>query len=150
MRKIIVLGTLVVAMFVSVTARAQAPVAAAACQDPAAKQIAVGMKVVAPWKGDNWWVAKVDKIDGTIVAVTFSDGEKGARPLSQLVPHPEVLYAPGTVPCLKVGDKVVSTWKGDSWWTGTLTAVNGTMADIAYSDGEKGKHLLNQMVKAPR
>ncbi len=139
-------------------APAPAPVAAApgapaapTCKDAVKPPIKEGMKVVSQWSGDNWWVAKVDKISGENADVTYSDNQKGLKKVAQIVPHPEVFYTSGLPPCLKAGDKVVSKWRNDSWWLGTIDKVDAANenCDITYTDGEKGLQKCKDMVKYP-
>lgn len=130
---------------------AAAPAPTGSCKDPAKIAIKEGMRVVAQWSGDNWWVAKVDKISGENVDVTYSDNQKGLKKIAQMVPYPEALYTSGLPPCIKAGDKVVSKWRHDSWWLGTIDKVDATIenCDITYTDGEKGLQKCKDMVKFP-
>lgn len=47
-----------------------------------------GDSVIAQWKGDNWWKATITSIKGDKADVTYSDGEKGTRLLTQMVRDP--------------------------------------------------------------
>lgn len=131
------------------TVHAQTPAPATQCKDHAPVTLTAGMKVVSQWKGDNWWVATIDKINGDYYEVTFSDGEKGIKKAGEVVAHPDVLYVDGVPPCLKAGDKVVSAWQKDSWWKATVDKVSGDIIELTYSDGEKGLHKSKEMVPAP-
>ncbi|MFH0799254.1 MAG: hypothetical protein V2A66_03630 [Pseudomonadota bacterium] len=140
---------MLVAMLVCAAALfAFAQAANADCKQPTKKKLTVGMKVVAQWKSDNWWVAKITSIkkNGNI-DVTFSDGEKGRdkRPYD-VIPHPNELYSSDSPPCFKNGDGVVSKWSNDSWWRATIDNINGDSASITYSDKTKGTHKLKEMV----
>jgi hypothetical protein len=125
-----------------------AQAARADCKQPEKKKLVQGMKVVAQWKGDNWWVGKVTAIkkDGNI-DVTYSDNEKGRdkRPYD-VIPHPDEIYGKDSPPCFKAGDGVVSKWSGDSWWRATIDSVSGDSASVTYSDNTKGTHKLKEMV----
>ncbi len=119
------------------------------CKDPAKTPLAVGQKVVATWQGNNWWTANITAIKGEYIEVKYSDNTTGIKKQNEVVAHPELLYAGGIVPCLKVGEKVVSVWQGNSWWTATIDKLTEDIAEITYSDGEKGIHKLNEMVHLP-
>jgi hypothetical protein len=120
------------------------------CKEPEKVSLKTGMKVVAQWRGDNWWLAKISSIDKKgLVNVTYSDNTKGSnKKQDQIAPY---IYAtPGTQPpCFKEGDKVVAQWKGDSWWKARIEKINGNSAEITYSDGEKGTRKLTDMVRDP-
>ncbi len=135
---------LIVLMFTTTLAQAQT----AACTPPPKVELKAGSKVVAQWQGNNWWVAKIDAVKGEFYEITYSDNTKGIKKAAEIVAHPEVLYTGTTKPCIKAGDKVVSAWRGDSWWTATVDKVTEDIAEITYSDGEKGLHHLNEMVPA--
>ncbi len=47
-----------------------------------------GDKVIAQWKGDNWWKAEITSIKGDKADITYSDGEKGTRKLTDMVRNP--------------------------------------------------------------
>ena len=47
-----------------------------------------GDKVIAQWKGDNWWKATITSIKDDKADVTYSDGEKGTRKLTDMVRNP--------------------------------------------------------------
>lgn len=147
----VLLFLLNLAVFASFQAQAQAPATtpAPACQEPAKKPLAVGMKVVAQWMGDNWWVARIDAISGDNVDVTYSDGEKGIRKKNMVIPHPEVQNVKGLPPCFKSGDRIVSKWRSDSWWVATVDKVEGVNVDVNYSDNTKGIQKITDMVRLP-
>lgn len=128
---------------------AQTPTPAVQCKDHAPPTLAAGMKVVAQWKGENWWVGTLDKINGDTYEVTFSDGEKGIKKAGEVIAHPDVFYADGMAPCLKAGDKVVATWQKDSWWKATVDKVSNDIVELTYADGEKGVHKAMEMVRVP-
>lgn len=117
------------------------------CAEPKPVAVAAGMKVVAAWQGNNWWVAKVDAINGDQISVTYSDNTKGQQPTAKVIVHPEVLYINGKPCCFKAGDKVVAKWRNDSWWVATIDKVDGANANVTYSDGEKGVQRLLDMVR---
>lgn len=119
------------------------------CKNPAKTPLAVGQKVVATWQGNNWWTANITAIKGEYIEVKYSDNTTGIKKQNEVVVHPEVLYAGGIVPCLKAGDKVVSVWQGNSWWTATIDKLTEDIAEITFADGEKGIHKLGEMVKLP-
>lgn len=116
------------------------------CKEPEKKALAPGMKVVAQWSGDNWWVAHITSIRKGLINVLYSDNTRGTgKHTWDIVPYPDN----DVTPCFKPGDKVVSAWKGDSWWKASIDTINGASADVTYSDGEKGNHRLSDMVRAP-
>lgn len=117
------------------------------CKDPQPVSLAVGQKVVASWRGNNWWIAEITAIKGDYIEITYSDKTTGIKKKNEVLPHPDFLYAGGIIPCLKIGDSVVSVWQGDSWWVAKIDKVTEDIAEITYSDGEKGIHKLNEMVK---
>lgn len=129
-----------------------APVLALAqqCKEPAKVGIKPGMKVVAQWQGDNWWLAKVDSIgkNGQI-NVTYSDMTKGVNKKPDQIAYYLYEKAGTPAPCFKEGDKVVAQWKGDSWWKARIDAITGDKANVTYSDGEKGTRKLTDMVRDP-
>jgi len=143
MKKILVM--LVMAAFV-----VPALALAEQCKEPAKASLKTGMKVVAQWSGDNWWLAKISSINKNgLINVTYSDNTKGSGKKQDQVAY--YIYGdPGTLPpCFKDGDKVVAQWKGDSWWKARIDRINGDKADITYSDGEKGTRKLTEMVRDP-
>lgn len=120
------------------------------CKEPAKVDLKTGMKVVAQWQGDNWWLAKISSINKNgLINVTYSDNTKGSGKKKDQVAY--YIYGdPGTPPpCFKEGDKVVAQWKGDSWWKARIDKIDGNKADITYSDGEKGTRKLTDMVRDP-
>lgn len=120
----------------------------AQCKQPAKGKVTTGIKVVAQWQGDNWWVGTVKAIgkDGNF-DVLYSDNTwgRGKRPYD-VIPHPDELYSKSQPPCFKKGDGVVAKWRGDSWWRATVDSIAGNMANITYSDNTKGKVKLSEMV----
>lgn len=108
------------------------------CKEPAKAELAPGMKVVASWQGNSWWVGTVDSITGDDVNLTYSDATKGVKNRSLVLPHPSVQYTSGKPACFKTGDKVVAKWKNDNWWLATIDKVEKNKAHVTYSDGEKG------------
>lgn len=130
-------------------APASATTAAPACKEPEKKALASGMKVVGHRQGGQWGVAHIDAITGDQVQVTYADEKKMTQKMAEILPHPEVLYTGGTVPCFKPGDSVVSVWKGATWWDAKIEQINGDQASLTYSDGEKGTHKLVEMVRKP-
>lgn len=121
----------------------------APCKEPVKKTLTVGMKVVAQWMGDNWWVAKVMSIKGENVDVTYTDGEKATRKKSLVIPHPEVQNAGGLPPCLKPGDRIVAKWRNDSWWLASVDKIEGNKVDMTYSDNTKGIQKITDLVRLP-
>lgn len=120
------------------------------CNEPEKVPLKPGMKVVAQWQGDNWWLAKISSINknGTI-NVIYSDNTKGAGKKPDRIAY-YIYDKPGTPPpCFKEGDKVVAQWQGDSWWKARITAIRGNEAGITYSDGEKGTRKFTDMVRDP-
>jgi hypothetical protein len=120
------------------------------CREPQKTELKTGMKVVAQWQGDNWWLAKIDSMDKSgKINVTYSDNTKGKSKKPDQIAY--YLYGkPGVLPpCFKEGDKVVAQWKGDSWWKAKINKIDGSKADITYSDGEKGTRRLTDMVRDP-
>ncbi len=119
----------------------------AECKEPPKADLKTGMKVVAQWQGDNWWVAKIDSIKNGKINVTYSDNTKGKNKNTwDVLPYPNA----NAVPCFKKGDQVVSKWKNDSWWVAKIDKIDGNYANVTYSDGEKGRHTLSEMVRAPK
>lgn len=120
------------------------------CKEPEKAQLKTGMKVVAQWQGDNWWLAKIDSIDKSgRINVTYSDNTKGKNKNKDQIAY-YIYEKSGTPPpCFKEGDKVVAQWKGDSWWKARITKISGNDVDITYSDGEKGTRKLTDMVRDP-
>ncbi|MFA4874351.1 MAG: hypothetical protein WC690_03325 [bacterium] len=137
---------LLVAVAVAVPALARAD----QCKEPEKASLKPGMKVVAQWQGDNWWLAKIASINKKgLFNVTYSDNTKGSNKKQDQVAY-YIYDKSGTPPpCFKEGDKVVAQWKGDSWWKARITKIDGSNADITYSDGEKGKRKLTDMVRDP-
>lgn len=127
---------------------AMASNAQAQCKQPEKGKVSNGMKVVAQWQGDNWWVGTVKSIkkNGNI-DVLYSDNTwgKDKRPYD-VIPNPDELYTRDSRPCFKKGDGVVAKWRNDSWWRATVTSVEGNQANITYSDNEKGNVKLTEMV----
>jgi len=117
------------------------------CQEPAKMDLAPGMKVVASWQGNSWWVATIDSISGDDVSLTYADGEKGVENKSLVIPHPEVQYTSGKPCCFKAGDKVVAKWKNNNWWVATIDSVQKDTANVTYSDGEKGIQSTKDIVR---
>ena len=120
------------------------------CEEPTSVKLKPGMKVVAQWQGNSWWLAKIDSINRKgKINVTYSDMTKGKNKNPDQVAY--YIYAKrGTKPpCFKVGDKVVAQWKGDNWWKANITKIRGNKANITYSDGEKGTRNLTDMVRDP-
>lgn len=132
---------------VSATSTGGSTAAAPACQEPQKKQIAAGTKVVAAWRGNNWWIANVENISGDVASLTYSDGEKGTRKIAEMKPHPSLLYSNNAAPCWKAGDKVVAKWQGDSWWVATINKIDGDNVSLTYADGEKGVQKAWDMVR---
>lgn len=144
MKKTILLITLILVSW-SLSAQAET----AKCSEPAKKQLIAGMKIVAKWRGDNWWVGKIDAVKGEFIEVTFADNTKAIKKANEVVPHPDVLYPYNQPPCFKAGDIVVSVWRGNSWWKAKIDKVTGDIAEVTYVDGEKGIHKFNEMVRHP-
>lgn len=117
------------------------------CKEPAKVELAPGMKVVASWQGNSWWVATVDSISGDDVNLTYSDKTTGVKNKSLVLPHPSVQYTDGKPCCFKAGDKVVAKWKNDNWWVGTIDKVEKDKAHVTYSDGEKGIQNTTDIVR---
>ncbi len=120
------------------------------CKEPERVDLRPGMKVVAQWQGDNWWLAKIDSISKKGIAnVTYSDNTKGTNKKKDQIAY-YIYERSGTPPpCFKDGDKVIAQWKGDSWWKARIDRIKGNKADITYSDGEKGTRRLTDMVRDP-
>jgi len=119
------------------------------CKEPDKVDLKPGMKVVAQWQGDNWWLAKINAINKGRFNVTYSDNTKGMNKKKEQVAY-YIYDKSGTPPpCFKEGDKVVAQWKGDSWWKARIEKIKGSDADITYSDGEKGTRKLTDMVRDP-
>jgi hypothetical protein len=120
------------------------------CKEPDKVSLKTGMKVVAQWQGDNWWLAKIDSIDKKgRINVTYSDNTRGTNKTPSQVASYLYEKSGTPPPCFKAGDKVVAQWKGDSWWKARINAIKGNEADITYSDGEKGTRQLTDMVRDP-
>lgn len=119
------------------------------CGEPKDVKLKPGMKVVAQWQGDSWWLAKIDSIKKGKINVTYSDMTKGRNKNPDQVAYYIYEKRGTTPPCFKVGDKVVAQWKGDNWWKAKITRIKDNKADITYSDGEKGTRLLTEMVRDP-
>lgn len=123
--------------------------AAEQCKEPAKVDLKTGMKVVAQWQGDNWWLAKINSINKNgLFNVTYSDNTKGANKKKDQVAY-YIYNDTQTPPCFKEGDRVIAQWKGDSWWKARITRISGNSVDITYSDGEKGTRKLTDMVRDP-
>lgn len=118
------------------------------CQDPSSVPLTVGMKVVAQWQNDNWWVGTIDTINQDDVGIVYADQTRGMKKRSEVLPHPDVLYTPGAVPCLKAGETVIAVWKDNSWWKATIDRITNDTVELTYSDGEKGTHTVREMVRA--
>lgn len=119
------------------------------CQEPGKTELKPGMKVVAQWQGDSWWLAKIDNISKGRFNVTYSDMTKGKNKNKDQVAFYIYENSGTPPPCFKVGDKVVAQWKGDNWWKATITSIKGDKANITYSDGEKGTRKLTDMIRDP-
>lgn len=145
MMKKIILAFLLVLIPLSVSAEEKVK-----CAEPDKKDLAAGMKIVAQWKGDNWYVGTVKKKTGEFIEVTYTDNTSGIKKAGQVVAHPDVLYPNKVAPCFKSGDMVVSTWKGNSWWKGKVDKVTADIVELTYSDGEKGIHRVYEMVRLPQ
>lgn len=117
------------------------------CKEPATINLKPGMKVVASWQGNSWWVGTVDALDGDNVSLTYSDTTKGVKNKTLVLPHPTVQYTDGKPCCFKPGDKVVAKWKNDNWWVATIDKVEKDKAEVTYSDGEKGTQLTTDIVR---
>lgn len=117
------------------------------CKEPAKVELKPGMKVVASWQGNSWWVGTIDSISGDDVNLTYSDNTKGVKNKSLVLPHPTVQYTDGKPCCFKAGDKVVAKWKNDNWWVATIDKVEKGNADVTYSDGEKGIQKTTDIVR---
>ena len=76
------------ALLVAVAVAVPALVLAENCKEPDKVQLKPGDKVVAQWKGDSWWKARITKITGDSADITYSDGEKGTRKLTDMVRDP--------------------------------------------------------------
>ncbi len=117
------------------------------CKEPAKMDLKPGMKVVASWQGNSWWVGTIDSIDGDNVNLTYSDKTNGVKNKSLVLPHPTVQYTDGKPCCFKPGDKVVAKWKNDNWWVATIDKVEKDEASVTYSDGEKGTQKTTDIVR---
>lgn len=130
-----------------VLAIALAVTACSNCKEPAPVELKPGMKVVASWQGNSWWVGTIDSIIGDDINLTYSDNSKGVKNKSLVLPHPTVQYIDGKPCCFKTGDKVVAKWKNDNWWVATIDKVEKGNADVTYSDGEKGIQKTTDIVR---
>lgn len=137
---------LVVVLVLSVLAVASN--AGAECKQSEKGKVTNGMKIVAQWQGDNWWLGRVKAIrkNGNI-DVQYSDNTwgKNKRPYD-VIPSSDELYNKDSRPCFKDGDGVVAKWNGDSWWRATIDDISGNQANVTYSDNTKGKVKLTDMV----
>jgi hypothetical protein len=118
------------------------------CEEPGKVTLKPGMKVVAQWQGDSWWLAKIDNISKGRYNVTYSDNTKGKNKGKDQIAY-YIYENTSKPPCFKEGDKVIAQWKGDNWWKATITSIKGDKANITYSDGEKGTRKLTEMVRDP-
>lgn len=117
------------------------------CKEPAKIGLKPGMKVVASWQGNSWWVGTIDSIAGDDINITYSDGTKGVKNKSLVLPHPSVQYPDGKPCCFKPSDKVVAKWKNDNWWAATIDSVEKNKADVTYSDGETATQLTTDIIR---
>ncbi|MBN1283414.1 MAG: hypothetical protein JXA24_06560 [Proteobacteria bacterium] len=119
------------------------------CKEPEKTDLKAGMKVVAQWQGDSWWLAKIDSIGKNgLIDVTYSDNTRGRNKRQDQVAR--YIYSDTSAPpCFKEGDKVVAQWKGDNWWKARIDRIEGDKAKITYTDGEKGTRKLTEMVRDP-
>lgn len=117
------------------------------CKEPAKIDLKSGMKVVASWQGNSWWLGTIDSIDGDTVNLTYSDNTKGVKNKTLVLPAPSVQYADGKPCCFKPGDHVVAKWKNDNWWVATIDKIDKDQADVTYSDGEKGVQKTTDIVR---
>lgn len=130
-----------------VLAIAIAITACSTCKEPAKIELKHGMKVVASWQGNSWFVGTIDSISGDDVNLTYSDKTQGIKNKSLVLPHPTVQYTSGKPCCFKPGDKVVAKWKNDNWWVATIDKVEKGKAEVTYADGEKGVQLTTDIVR---
>lgn len=131
----------------SLTIFALALTACSDCKEPAKVDLKPGMRVVASWQGNSWWVGTIDTITGDDVNLTYSDNTKGVKNKSLVLPHPDVQYTSGKPCCFKPGDKVVAKWKNDNWWVATVDKAEKGKANLTYSDGEKGIQNTKDMIR---
>jgi len=90
----------------------------------------VGARVLAPDNGSVWWEGTIDQVDGTIYTVKFNADDKiVARPLTNIAPYPAGALA------VEVGDAVVGEWTSGTFYAGTVAAISGNLATVAWDDG---------------
>jgi hypothetical protein len=136
-------------LFIAVAlALAMPSLAYAKCKEPASVELKPGMKVVAQWRGDNWWLAKIDSITKRgRFNVIYSDQTTGSNKKKDQVVYYIYEKSGTNPPCFQPGDRVIAQWKGDSWWKARIDEIKGNKAYITYSDGEKGERKLTEMVR---
>ncbi len=90
----------------------------------------VGDKVLGDYhNGSRWYVGKISGIDGPAISVAYDDGSKETLgPLN-------VAHFPTGAAKVVVGSKVVAKWSSGSFYGGKVTAVSGSTATVAWTDG---------------
>ena len=99
---------------------------------------------VKPTDGDRWDKATIEAFSGDVYSVrdSFTDQVEEGVTLNRMAP------LPSGAAIVKVGDRVVGAWVGDSFYGGTVTAVGTGAATIKWDDGSApSETTFDQIVK---
>lgn len=95
---------------------------------PKAPTFAVGMKVAAKWKDNNYYLAEIKAINNDKYDVSYADGDKGTVSASDMKEIP-------AKPALKTGDKVLAVWTTAKFYSATVQEVKANSAIVKWDDG---------------
>lgn len=83
--------------------------------------------VLARWKGGEYFFpGVVERASRGRVVIAYDDGTRETRPEEDVKEYN-----------WRVGKKIECNWKGQGWYKGRITALEGENLRIAYDDGDK-------------